>query len=276
MSRAPGIQTTNISWATYSYNPTTGCSRIGPECDNCYAEAFSLRQGRTESEWSHENAEENVTQHPDRLQSPYEYHWPEGPGRVFVGSMTDMFHRLVDEAFIQDVLDACRDHPNQLWIWLTKRPSRAADFDLDWPENTILGTSVGTGPGGEYPDTTHRIDELQCADAPARWVSFEPLIERVGPVNLEGIDWIVIGGESGSEEDRREMDHDWARELYEQARAYDIPVWFKQDSGPRPEMNPVLAVPETVGGVEVVSQKRIREKPPLPEITVEARGGGEA
>jgi len=108
------MQTTSISWCDYTWNPQTGCSRIGPICydsdagvPKCYAEKFSRRQGRTDSKWTPENADENVTMHPERVEDPDDYHFPEGPGRVFVGSMTDMFHSETDPAFVQDVLDVC-------------------------------------------------------------------------------------------------------------------------------------------------------------------------
>lgn len=267
------MQTTSISWADYSWNPPTGCSKIGPECVNCYAESFSLRQGRTDLPWTHENAGENVTMHWSRLDEPFCYSFPEGPGRVFVGSMTDMFHREIYPMFNRIVLDVCRKHPEHLWIFLTKRPEVASERDLDWPENTILGTSVGSGPGGEYPDTTHRIKRLREVEGVRKWVSFEPLIERVGPVDLTGIDWIVVGGESAPADDRREMDHDWARELLEQARIYDVPFFYKQDSGRFPETNPVLSVPKEVGGSLFYEQRRFREGPPLPDAVQEAREG---
>lgn len=263
------MQTTNISWADYSWNPVTGCSHAGPECWNCYAETFSLRQGRTEKEWTVENAAENVTMHPDRVSEPDTYHYPLGPGRVFVGSMTDMFHSEVDPGYVQRVLDKCREHPECLWIFLTKRPHNAADWRLDWPENTLCGTSVGSGPGGRYPNTTHRIEQLRDIDAPQLWVSFEPLIEPIGDVALDHIDWAVIGGESGPDDDRRDMEHEWARDLLRQCREQDVAYFFKQSSGLRPESGARLTVENEEFGV--YEQRRIREFPDLPETVLEAR-----
>ncbi|WP_265109197.1 phage Gp37/Gp68 family protein [Halosolutus halophilus] len=265
------MQTTNISWADYTWNPVTGCSHAGPECWNCYAESFSLRQGRTESEWTQENASENVTMHRVRLEEDLDgYTFPEGPGRVFVGSMTDMFHREVDPEFVQEVLDRVREHPQHVWIFLTKRPHHASEWRLGWPENVWLGTSVGSGPGGKFPSTTHRIEQLRDVDVATKWVSFEPLIEPIGEVALDHIDWAVVGGESGAADDRREMDHAWAREILEQCREQDVAFYFKQSSGPRPEIGTRLTVKNDDWGV--YEQRRIREFPPLPDVTKRARG----
>lgn len=265
------MQTTNIAWATYSYNPATGCSHAGPECWNCYAETFSRRQGRTDYEWTQQNAAKNVTMHPDRLDEPEEYHYPEGPGRVFVGSMTDMFHREIDPEFVQDVLDRVRKHPEHVWIFLTKRPDNAAEWRLDWPENVWVGTSVGSGPGGKFPSTTHRIEQLRDVDAPLRWVSFEPLIESIGEVALDHIEWAVVGGESGEAGVRREMEHEWARDLLRQCREQNVAYFFKQSSGRYPEGQTELTVERDFGGQTVYHQQEVREYPDLPEVTKRAR-----
>lgn len=269
------MQTTNISWADYTWNPVTGCSHAGPECWNCYAETFSLRQGRTENEWTQQNASENVTMHPDRLDEViHGYTFPDGPGRVFVGSMTDMFHREVDPEFVQDVLDLVRQYPEHVWIFLTKRPENAAEWRLDWPDNCWLGTSVGSGPGGEYPNTTHRIEQLRDVDVATKWVSFEPLIEPIGEVALDHIDWAVVGGESGAEDDRREMEHEWGREILEQCREENVAFYFKQSSGSRPETGTRLTVFDDEHGV--YGQERIREFPELPAVTRAARADEES
>lgn len=268
------MQTTNISWATYSDNPATGCSHAGPECTNCYAETFSRRQGRTDFAWTPENADANVTVHEDRPDDPFDYHWPDGPGKIFVGSMTDMFHPQIPDEFIRQVVARSRQFPEHVWIMLTKRPDRAASLDVDWPPNVWLGTSVGTGPGGEYPDTTHRIDQLREANAETLWVSFEPLIEPVGEVDLTAFDWAVVGGESAPPEDRREMDHAWAADILRQARRDDVAFYFKQSSGLRPETGTRLTVENDERGI--YEQRKFREYPDLPAVTKQARQGAVA
>lgn len=271
------MQTTNISWADYTWNPATGCSHYGPECTNCYAETFSLRQGRTEKAWTQQNASDNVTMRPERLEEPDAFSFPEGPGRVFVGSMTDMFHREIDPEFVQRTLEKCRCHPEHVWIYLTKRPQHAASWDLDWPENVWVGTSVGSGPGGEYPDTTHRIEQLRDVDAATKWVSFEPLIEPIGAVDLDHIEWAVVGGESGEDDVRREMEHEWADDILAQCRDQDVAFFFKQSSGRYPETRPELSTFNEEYGI--YEQRRFREFPTLPGVTVAARAkllrGGE-
>lgn len=283
------MQPTNISWCDYSWNPVTGCSHAGPECYNCWAEGFMQRQaGRddapgymTDVEWSQENAPDVVTTHPDRLVEPHEFDYPDGPGKIFVVSMGDLFHRQVPREFIVHVLAVARAIPEQVFIFLTKRPGRAADLDLDWPPNAWVGTSVGTGPGGEFPDTTHRIDQLRDVDAPLRWVSFEPLIEPIGEVDLSGIDWAVVGGESAPDGVRREMEHEWAREVLEQCREQDVRYHFKQSSAATNETGTRLTVYREDFGI--YEQRRIREFPEVPESVQRARqkiaatdGGGSA
>lgn len=268
------MQTTDISWCSYSWNPVTGCSRAGPICAHkvetddgekvipkCYAEKFSRRQNRTEKPWTVENAAENVTMHPDRLDDPDDFHFPDGPSRVFVGSMTDMFHSQVDPGFVQRVLDTCRRHPEQMFIWLTKRPQHAAEWRLDWPVNTMLGVSVGSA-GRDYPSTTHRIEQLRDVDVPLKWVSFEPLLEPMPSLALDHIDWMVVGGESAPDEHRREMDDDWARDLLQQAREEDVPYFYKQGSARYPERHTKLLVENEQFGIW--EEKTIREYFDLP------------
>lgn len=267
------MQTSGISWCDYTWNPITGCSHAGPSCQNCYAERLSLRQGRTDAEWTVENAAENVTMHEDRLEDPDDFSFPDGPGRVFVGSMTDMFHSEVDPGFVQRVLDVCRQHPEQVFIWLTKRPHNAADWRLDWPANTLLGCSVGSGPGGQYANTTHRIEQLRDVDVPRRWVSFEPLIEPVGELALDHIDWVVVGGETGPADERREMDHDWARNILGQAREAGVPFYYKQGSARYPEQDTRVTVKNEEFGV--YEQREIREFFELPEDILAARERGD-
>jgi protein gp37 len=270
------MQTTNISWADYTWNPVTGCSHAGPECWNCWAETMERRQAArdeppehvTGEEWTQENAPSVVTCHGDRLDEPNSYTYPEGPGRVFVVSMGDLYHREVGPDFAQCVLDVCEAHPEHVWISLTKRPQNARDWDLDFPENVWLGTSVGSGAGGEYPDTTHRNDQLREVDVATRWISFEPLIEPIGDVDLSGIDWAVVGGETGSEAQRREMDHRWADDLRRQCREQDVAFHFKQSSARYPERGVELSVEVEPG---VYESRKIREYPRLPAVTKQAR-----
>jgi protein gp37 len=216
-----------------------------------------------------------VTVHEDRLDEPLTFEYPDGPGRVFVCSMSDLFHPQVDSEFIAQIVEVARQLPEQVWIFLTKRPERAAELSLDWPANAWVGTSVGSGPGGRFPDMSHRIDHLRDIDAETRWVSFEPLIDPVGGLmgpypDLSGIDWAVVGGESEPDDDaRREMREEWARAIYEAARAQDVPFFYKQSSAKRPETGTRLTVEHERYGV--FEQRRIRESPDPPTMTQTAR-----
>lgn len=256
------MQTTGIAWADYSWNPVHGCSKVSPGCENCYAERLSRQQGWTDHPWTDEHAAENVTCREDKLDEPFTYDYPEGPGRVFVNSMSDLFHEEVADSFITRVFARCAVHPECVWIVLTKRPQRAAAFDGPWPENLWMGTSV------ENAQLTRRLDWLRDCDAHTLWVSFEPLIGPVGEVDLSGFEWAVVGGETASPEDRRDMEHAWAREIRDQCREQDVAFFFKQSSGRRPDTGRRLQEPGFRGG-------RLYEAyPPLPDVTKRARSDG--
>ena len=202
---------TKIGWADESWNPVTGCSKVSAGCENCYAERVSLDRGWSKKPWAAANAAENVILHPDRLDIPRR--WRE-PRRIFACSMADLFHKLVPDAFLAAVfavMVACSRHR---FMILTKRPERAANWPGPWAPNIGMGTSV------EDARVLHRIETLRRCPAARRFVSFEPLIGPVGPVDLTGIHMAIVGGESGP--GFRPMHDDWARELRDQylARAW--------------------------------------------------------
>lgn len=236
------MQWSDIEWTDATWNPTHGCTRVSSGCDNCYAEQISRQYGHTEHPWEPEHADVVVQTKPEKLEEPYS--WParspvawavDAPGdqhpcRVFVNSMSDLFHSAIDEDFIRRVVAVMRNRPEHIFQVLTKRPGRAAHLDIDWPANVWLGTSV------EDDDVAERIDLLRDADAATLFVSFEPLIGPVGgPIgaypDLEGIDWAIVGGESGPAADRRPMDHAWARAIRDACREQDVAFFFKQSSG---------------------------------------------
>jgi len=154
------------------------------------------------------------------------------PCRVFVNSMSDLFHPLVPDEFVAQVFAVMSDLPQHTFQILTKRPERAASWPGPWPPNIWMGTSV------EDSRVLDRIDALRYCSAVIRFVSAEPLLGSLGNPNLEGIHWVIVGGESGPH--YRPMDHDWARELRDACVAAGIAFFFKQDSGPRTEMRPWL------------------------------------
>lgn len=227
---------TLISWTDETWNPTTGCSRVSDGCRYCYAETLSLRFGWSAKPWTHNNAAENVVLHPERLHKPYA--WKE-PKRVFVNSMSDLFHEQIPDDFIASVFDVMNDLPQHIFQVLTKRPERAATWAGPWTPNIWMGTSV------EDRRVVHRIDALRACPAHTRFLSCEPLLGDLGAIDLTGIQWVIAGGESGSHirtRPDRVMDHTWARRLRDQCLTATPPVafFFKQSSGVRTEMGPAL------------------------------------
>lgn len=252
------MQESNIAWTDHTWNPVHGCSRVSAGCDSCYAERISRQYGHTEEPWTLEHAGENVSTRPDKLEEPYAL---DEPARIFVNSMSDLFHSEVTDAFIQDVFAVMRNCPHHIFQILTKRPGRAAHMTLQWPDNVWIGTSV------EDDRVTDRLDLLRDCPAATKFVSFEPLIGPVGLVDLSGCSWAIVGGESGP--DYRAMEHSWARDIYRQCRDQDVAFFFKQSSGPRPETGTALTLRDPEMGTFV--QREIRELPSLPGMTQRAR-----
>ena len=210
---------TKISWATVTWNPVHGCSRVSPGCDRCYAETLSLRRGWTKKEWTGANAKENVTLKPHKLKEPYRL---KEPSRVFVNSMSDMFHPEIPDAYISQVFAVMKDLPQHIFQVLTKRPRRAARWKGDWTENIWQGVSV------EDRKRLYRIDQLRQCPAKVRFLSLEPLLEDLGEINLKGIHWVIVGGESGK--GYRPMPHSWARDIRDQCVEKGVPFFFKQSA----------------------------------------------
>ena len=265
--------TTTIEWTDRTWNPVTGCSKVSEGCRNCYAEAISLRFKRSVGPWNAINAAENVVLHPDRLHQPFE--WRE-PSRVFVNSMSDLFHEQVPNNYIDQVFGVmaqARPHTFQI---LTKRPERMRAYltspdrnakvalaaigipypQWQWPlPNVWLGVSVEDQRAAD-----ERIPHLLETPAAVRFLSCEPLI---GPVDLErwlvyydslygepwgsrgDLHWVIVGGESGPK--ARPMHPDWARSLRDQCVAAGVPFFFKQHGEWSPD-RPEGAAPGTWDG----------------------------
>lgn len=219
---------TKISWTQETWNPTTGCDEVSAGCDFCYARELTKRYG-----WNDGNFNQ-VILHPERLRKPFS--WKQ-PVRCFVNSMSDLFHKDVPDSFIQQVFDVMRQTPQHTYQILTKRPARMKLWH-DWPENVWAGTSV------EDRRVIARIDHLRQTPAQTRFLSCEPLIGPLGAVDLTGIHWVIVGGESGRHmthpSNPRWMHMAWAREIRDQCAAAGIAFFFQQDSGPRTELRPYL------------------------------------
>lgn len=248
---------TNIAWTDETWNPVHGCSRVSAGCDNCYAERMSRRYNHTEKPWTAENASENVLLKPDKLDYPGTLNEPK---RIFVNSMSDVFHSAVPDDFIQDIFAVMRNYPEHIFQILTKRPGRAAHMPLDWPPNVWMGTSV------EDDRVLDRLDLLRDCRADTLFVSFEPLI---GPVvdshdelNLSGYDWVIVGGESGP--DYREMAHEWVWPIRRACMHQDVSFFFKQSAATQNEQEPYLRCPDG-------QRREFREMPAIHPAVEEAR-----
>jgi protein gp37 len=220
--------TTAIEWTDATWNPVTGCTKISAGCDHCYAERFSERFRGTRDH-SYENGFD-LTLRPERLEQPLRWR---KPCMIFVNSMSDLFHKEVPKEFIAQVCDTMeRAHWHTFQV-LTKRSSLMRDFlrrrygSSRGPAHMWFGVSV------EDDSKKSRIRHLQEAPAGARFLSVEPLIGPMGKLDLAGIDWVIVGGESGP--GARPMKPEWVREVRDQCRESRVAFFFKQWGGLRPK-----------------------------------------
>ena len=241
-----------IEWTDATWNPVTGCSKVSPGCAYCYAETLSLRFGWSTRPWTPDNAPENVRLHPERLDQPLLW----GRSRmVFVNSMADLYHELVPDEFIRAVwarMALASQHTFQI---LTKRPERMRDLSRRLPllPNVWLGTSI------ENDRWVGRADALRATRAAVRFVSAEPLLGNLASLDLRGIDWLIVGGESagpphralvrpavgtGSENAGVSNRHavepkseavQWVRDLRDRANRSGVAFFFKQWGGRTPK-----------------------------------------
>lgn len=211
---------TTIEWTECSWNPVTGCTKLSAGCEHCYAERMSRRL-KAMGQIRYRNGFV-PTLHRDIVDLPL--HWKKSRS-IFVNSMSDLFHENVPDAFIEEVLGTIRKANWHLFQILTKRAGRLASIDADitWPSNAMVGVTV------EHRDTRDRIDELRSTTAPVKFISFEPLIGPVGKIDLRGIDWVIVGGESGP--GARPMEEAWVLAIKHQAESLGIPFFFKQWGG---------------------------------------------
>ena len=227
--------TSNIEWTQVTWNPVTGCDRVAAGCDNCYALALAKRLKAMGAEKYQSDGDPRtsgpgfgVTLHPSALEQPYRWR---SPRTVFVNSMSDLFHAKVPVAFIRDVFDVIRDTPQHTYQALTKRALRMERVSdkLDWPDNLWMGVSV------ESADVTGRMDHLRRTPAETRFLSCEPLLSALPNLDLTGIDWVIVGGESGPR--ARPMDPAWVDDILAQCERASVAFFFKQWGGRTPKVN---------------------------------------
>lgn len=210
----------SIEWTESTWNPVTGCTKISPGCKHCYAERMAKRL-LAMGQPNYANGFK-LTMHEHVLELPLKWKRPQ---TIFVNSMSDLFHKDVTDVFIKKVFDVMRRAPWHTFQILTKRPERLAEFhgELPWGKNVWMGVSV------ENEDYKYRIDLLRKTGAQVKFISFEPLIGRIGRVNLRDIDWAIVGGESGPR--ARYMSPEWVADLRDQCLAQTVPFFFKQWGG---------------------------------------------
>lgn len=209
-----------IEWTESTWNPLTGCTKISPGCKNCYAERMAKRL-QAMGQPNYRNGFK-LTVHEHVLELPL--HWKQ-PQMIFVNSMSDLFHQDVPIDFIQKVFDVMRNASWHTFQVLTKRSSRLLELDkqIDWPENVWMGVSV------ENQDYIHRVFNLRQTRAAVKFLSLEPLLGPLPILDLAGIDWVIVGGESGP--GSRPIDPSWVLDLRDQCHQSGIPFFFKQWGG---------------------------------------------
>ncbi len=222
-----------IEWTGATWNPTTGCDKTSPGCDNCYALTLSKRlkamgQAKYQNDGDARTSGPGfgLTLHPDTLDVPRAW---SSRRTIFVNSMSDLFHKGIPEGYIRQVFDVIADTPQHQYQVLTKRSKRLAEIGrrLDWPANLWMGVSI------ETTKYRFRIDHLRSVDASVRFVSAEPLLGPLRNLDLDGIHWLIAGGESGPRS--RRMEEAWVLDLRDQCAAAGVPFFFKQWGGHTPK-----------------------------------------
>ncbi len=215
----------NIEWTEMTWNPVTGCTKVSQGCKHCYAERMARRLEAMGSDRYRNGF--HVTLHPDLLDVPRSWRQPRV---VFVNSMSDLFHDDIPLAYIQRVFATMRDCPHHTFQVLTKRSERLADLapQLPWSGNVWMGVSV------EDARVLSRVYDLQRVPAAVRFLSLEPLIGPLDALPLDGIHWVIVGGESGPR--ARPMRKEWVTSIFRQCRATCVPFFFKQWGGVRKDL----------------------------------------
>ncbi len=209
-----------IEWTESTWNPITGCDKVSPGCAHCYAERMAKRL-KAMGQANYKDGFK-LTLHPHVLEYPL---YNKKPMTIFVNSMSDLFHKDVPIAYIKDIFQIMKKTPLHRYQILTKRSERLAELadELIWTDNIWMGVTV------ENKDYTSRIDDLRKTRATVKFLSLEPLLGPLSSLNLDGIDWVIVGGESGP--GARPMKPEWAIEIKDQCIKAGVPFFFKQWGG---------------------------------------------
>lgn len=227
------MATSKIEWTEATWNPTTGCDRTSPGCDNCYALSLAKRlkamgqpKYQVDGDPKTSGPGFGLTCHEDALAIPFGWR---APRTIFVNSMSDLLHPAVPDEFIIKVLEVMRGTPQHQYQILTKRSKRLAVLGpkLNWPDNAWMGVSV------EADRYTFRVAHLLESGAPVKFLSCEPLLGPLDSLDLAGLDWVIAGGESGP--GARPMAAEWVRLVRDRCGESRVPFFFKQWGGTTPK-----------------------------------------
>lgn len=209
-----------IEWTEATWNPITGCTKISIGCENCYAERLCYRLKAMENEKYRNGFKPTI--HPEALNEPLKWKTPK---KVFVVSMGDIFHEDVPDDFIQEIFKVMNKSSMHIFQVLTKRSERYFKImnNVEWSSNIWAGVTV------EHSKYLHRLDDLRKVPSKVRFISFEPLLSDIPEISFKGIDWIIVGGESGPRS--RKIDPSWVRNIKDQCLKQDTPFFFKQWGG---------------------------------------------
>jgi protein gp37 len=212
------MKKSKIEWTEETWNPTTGCDKVSSGCKNCYAETMAKRLQAIGVK-GYENGFK-FTLMPERLEQPLK---KRKPTKYFVNSMSDLFHEEMPGDFLDEIFKVIEQTPQHIYQVLTKRENKMEEYfaTREVSSNVWLGVSVEDKKSGLL-----RIDKLRNIKAAIKFLSIEPLLEDLGKVNLSGIDWVIVGGESGPK--ARPMKEEWAINIKEQCDRMEIPFFFKQ------------------------------------------------
>ena len=249
----------NIEWTQATWNPSTGCTKVSPGCKNCYAERLTKRltaMGQKKYKRGFEYVE-----HEDDLDLPISW---KRPRRIFVNSMSDLFHEQSTFEFAARCFDTMLRADWHDYQILTKRPGKMAEFSGLFKEyyGGVVPNHIWMGTSIESREFVPRIKELRRVKCRTRFISFEPLIGPVGKVNLKGIDWVIIGGESGP--NFRPVKQRWIEELISQCKDQDVAVFFKQWGGHRPKSGG-----RTINGKTYGEYPTIKKRNPLRDMKLD-------
>lgn len=214
------MSSSKIEWTDSTWNPLTGCTKVSPGCKNCYAERMAIRL-KAMGNPNYQNGFE-LTLHEHALNLPLTWKTPQF---IFVNSMSDLFHENVPLEFVLRVFEVMKQASWHSFQVLTKRSQQLVELspEIRWPDNVWMGVSV------ESADYTFRINHLRQTQAKIKFLSLEPLLGPIPNLDLDGINWVIVGGESGPS--ARPMNEEWVIEIRDQCLKHDIPFFFKQWGG---------------------------------------------